>query len=204
MIRIIVILLFVSATSASACLHCAWSAVGTAKLAVAGLHVPGLTLITDEKPKKLAKPKSAAQQYPIGYGTLHVDDKVWPQAKAAIAEEAVVNLVHADGNAYIAGITNTQFVPMDMFVENFVLGLEASEENSDVSLIERRVVEVNGVVMTELVIHATVSDMLFTYDVLMHSGTKGMIMLLSWSAREIYDELKADIHAAFSGLVVKK
>ena len=204
MIRIILILLFVSATSASACLHCAWNAAGTASSALTSLFVPVLNAPVSEKPVKLVKPKTAKQQYAIGYGTLFVDNKRWTKSPEVIIEDAAVNLVHADGNAYIAGMTNTQFVPIDAFVEQFLGGLRSDEQNKDVRLIEKRNVEVNGVKMTELVIHVTINDTPFMYDVLVHTGSKGMIMMMSWTHSEIFEELKADMMSAFSGLVIKK
>lgn len=204
MIRIILILLFVSATSASACLHCAWNAAGTASSAIASLFVPIWNVPASEKPVKLVKPKTAKQQYTIGYGTLYVDNKLWTKSPEDIVEDAAVTLVHVDGNAYIAGMTNTQFVPTDMFVEQFLAGLQSDEQNKDVRLIEKRIVEVNGVKMTELVIHVIINDTPFMYDVLVHTGSKGMIMMMSWTHSEIFEELKADMLSAFSGLVVKK
>lgn len=204
MIRIILILFFVSATSASACLHCAWNAAGRASSAITSLFVPIWSASDSDEPVKLVKPKTANEQYAVGYGTLFVDNKLWTKSPEDIVEDAAVTLVHVDGNAYIAGMTNTQFVPTDMFVEQFLAGLQSDEQNKDVRLIKKRTVEVNGVKMTELVIHVIINDTPFMYDVLVHTGSKGMIMMMSWTHSEIFEELKADMLSAFSGLVVKK
>jgi len=204
MIRIILILLFVSATSASACLHCAWNAAGTASSAIASLFVPIWNVPASEKPVKLVKPKTAKQQYTIGYGTLFVDNKRWTKSPEAFAQDAAVNLLHSDGNAYISGITYTQFVSIDTFVEQFLSSLQSDEQNKGVRLIERRIVDVNGVKMTELVIHLTNGDTPLMYDIIVHTGSKGLIVLMSWTHSEIFEELKADMMSALSGLVVKK
>jgi len=153
--------------------------------------------------KTFTKAPSATKKYALtASAQFYVDPKVWVKNKQQSIEGADVEFTHTDGTAFVAVISQKQFLAIDTFIDAFVEGMRESAK--EVTVKERANLIVNGTPITACMIEMKDEGVDVTYLAYFYSGTKGMVQALSYCGTEIFAEMSPVLQAALNGLVVKK
>lgn len=202
MIRIIVIFLLVGATSASACMHCAWSAVHTMQIATIVATSP-IPLFVQDDSEVLTKPSNATRELSHETWSLFVDSTVWRDDPDGQNPYSSVQLMHKDGGAFVGVL----YFPMQMIVDDLVTELVTSLESMSgckATLVSKRTSNVNGVDVTDVVVKYECKDVSIMYNNLYYSDSKRTVVLMSWAGSSTYEKLRLDMRQAASGLMIRK
>lgn len=135
-------------------------------------------------------------------GQFFVDPKVWEKNKQASIEGADVEFTHVDGTAFVAVLSQKQFLAIDTFIDAFIVGMKESAK--EVTVTERANIIVNGTPITAVSILMKDEGVDVTYLVYFYSGSKGMIQALGYCGTQIFEEMRPVLQTAMNGLVVKK
>jgi|GEM_PF-2122439 len=153
--------------------------------------------------KSYTKSASATKKVALtANAQFYIDPKVWEKNKQPSIEGADVEYTHKDGTAFVAVVSQKQFLNIDTFIDAFVEGMRESAK--EVTLQERANITVNGTPVTACMIGMKDEGVDVTYLVYFYSGTKGMVQALSYCSTEIFGEMSSVLQTALNGLVVKK
>lgn len=150
------------------------------------------------------KSKKNTQGFSLPIGKLYVNPSVWKKSTEANVPGAALELAHNEGDAFLAVVSNPDFMPANDFIVAFVDGMSSGDsEVKNPKLAKRRSMRVNGVPLTDITITALVSNQPFVYRGYLYTGRKGVCLVLTWTHADLYDELIGDIEQALDGFVVK-
>lgn len=159
-------------------------------------------VVTDSSVRKSNKKNTKSYTLPIG--KLLVDPKVWTKSIESNVPGAALELVHDEGDAFLAVVTSADFIPSNDFIKAFVDGM--STDDSDVknaTLSLRKVITVNGQQLTDITVTAVVTGQNFVYRGYLYTGRKGVSLVLIWTHADLYRELLSDIEQVLDGYVAK-
>lgn len=150
------------------------------------------------------KSKKNIQAFSLPIGKLWVNPTVWKKNIDANVPGAALELSHNEGDAFLAVVSNPDFMPANDFIVAFVDGMSSGDsEVKNSKLTKRRSLRVNGHPVTDITITAQVSNQPFVYRGYLYTGRQGVCLILTWTHAELYNELTADIEQALDGYVVK-
>ncbi len=155
---------------------------------------------------KLARTKSKknTQVFNLPIGKLWVDPLLWKKSVDANVPGAALELAHNEGDAFLAVVTSTDFMPANDFIVAFVDGMTSGDsEVKNAKLAKRRALSVNSKQLTDITITAQVSNQPFVYRGYLYTGRQGVCLILTWTHADLYNELLADIEQVLDGYVLK-
>jgi hypothetical protein len=191
----IVVALLLGSAHAHACVHCAYASALYGANLIAGVHVAGGPVFTT--------PRTATSTVEMKNAKVMYDQTQWKKLGNETGNEAIdENFEHVDGNIRAIAVSLRDFVPLDDFIEGFVAGM--AEDAPDTKVVSRRDVTVNGVPMAEITVDMVTQEAPIRYHGFVHSGAKGVCLVLGICHRDLFAEVQPLIVGLASGLTVSK
>ncbi|MDZ4746698.1 MAG: hypothetical protein SGJ05_11955 [bacterium] len=150
------------------------------------------------------KSRKNTKAFDLPIGRLYVDPNTWSKITENLVPGSTLELVHSEGDVFLAVVTSPDFVPAVDFISAFVEGMaSAAPEVKDPRISKQRTVQVNGKQLTDVSITSLVAKQVFVYRGYLYTGRKGMCFIVTWTHGDLYQELKQVIEQVLDGYVVK-
>jgi hypothetical protein len=146
-------------------------------------------------------PASASHSVEVlnGAASVAMDPNKWTEVKAGGAGPR--NFHHASGDVYAMIIAERLAIPMDK-LKGLALA-NAKQASPDMKVVEEARRNVNGVEVLTMRFEGTVNGVRFAYLGLYYGGEQGVVQVLTYTGRNLFDEYRSVMEEFLNGFKLK-
>lgn len=133
---------------------------------------------------------------------LRLKPGAWIQEEKPDNPDAEVMFEHKDGDVYGAVIFERTAIPVNALKKIALANMTEGDGHPKILREETR--KVDGVDTIRLTVEVDVDEVPLTFHNAYYSGPAGSIQVLTWTGRNLFDEMKPEMEKFLDGLVVLK
>lgn len=155
-----------------------------------------------------AKPVGPAEGTKIVYegkrGTfaLRLNPGTWIKTDDPVNADAEVMFEHKDGDVYAMIIAERIAIPVES-LKKIALAM-LNESGADAKIIHEETRKLDGVDVLRVTLEVESDGILLTFFNSYYSGPSGSIQTITWTGKNLFDEMKPDMEKFLDGLVILK
>lgn len=148
--------------------------------------------------------KSPGAVYEIkDFATLMLSASDWLNNLEQAPEGAELAFRNSDGTSYILVFSQKDFLSADKFIDEFIQGMRG-QDDVKVKEVSRKEIKVKGLKLWSVIVDMETPDLPIRYLIYFYGGARGMVQLVGYCAKEIFEEVQPELESAFSGFALKK